>query len=154
MIIDDHIDVSVFECDDGYYAVLWERGSYAREFSFKSRTAAATACRKIAERARCGGAPSLTVSEFAPVWLRDYVKAERSAKTLSVYESDFRQLVAPRLGNVNLDLITRAQADTFVDGLLRDRGLASAISGKRTLSAMLGIAEKWGYIDSNPCTDH
>jgi hypothetical protein len=145
----DH-QVQVRPGDESGFVVTVVRGTTSKAHRFPTMSGATVAAEK--NRSVLGHSqwapPTLDV--FAKEWLRDYVTRECSASTYKDYENCLNKLVLRRLGGLRLDAITRGEVGVFIADLQTTEGVGGMILGRRTLSAMLGIAQKWGYIRENP----
>jgi len=95
--------------------------------------------------------------EFTERFMRDHIKVNRKPNTAARYERDLRR-INKAMGHLKLSQITPAHINAFAAALqgpdVKDGGGKLAPSSVntilRTLSAALGYAVKWGYIQNNP----
>lgn len=127
-------------------------GTQKWEHKFRTLSAAKTAAAKRMKVERKPELKKQTLRDFEAEWQRDYVRHECTEETAKDYDKCFRRLVLPRLGDKPLDQITPTVVDVFTDELYAEGRCWTVHRGRRTLSAMLGVAESWGYVPFNPVT--
>jgi hypothetical protein len=142
--------VAITNLDERHVLLTLTCGEVIWEHRFRTLAAAKMAANKKLAIHHDRSLKHKSLSEFAVEWQRDYLARECTQETAQDYGKCFRRLVLPRLGDVSLDKITRATVDLFTDELYREGGCWTVHRGRRTLSAMLGVAESWGYIPVNP----
>jgi integrase len=71
--------------------------------------------------------------------------------SLEVYERQYRTRIAPTLGSLRLDQLTRQRLEAWLAGLVeRDPARRSVEQAVTALSSMLGVAAEWGRLPTNP----
>jgi len=91
-----------------------------------------------------------TLSALAGQWQRTR-KGVLAPNTLAEVEVDLRLRIAPVLGRVPINEITRQQVDELVADLLRRGASVRMVRGVvSTLRRLLQAAVEWGYIAENP----
>lgn len=143
-------EVSIEAIDLRHHLVVITFGDETWQHSFRSLSAAETGARK---RIAVWIKPQLgdkTVAEFAVEWRRDYVAHECTRETLKDYTACCKGLVVPHIGDTSIRNVSKSALNIFVDRLNDEGGYHSVNRGLRTLSAMLTVAESWGYIPVNP----
>ncbi|MFY9529262.1 MAG: tyrosine-type recombinase/integrase [Candidatus Acidiferrales bacterium] len=86
-----------------------------------------------------------TLAEFVERWRRDVLSQHKDA-TAKAAESHLRSHILPELGSLRLEEITSEVQQRFVIYLssrLKRKSVSNVLS---TLSAILGMAKRWGYI--------
>jgi hypothetical protein len=138
--------------DERHLLLTVRFGEMLWQHKFRTLSAAKTAAAKRMTVERKPELRTQTLREFEVEWQRDYLLRECADDTRRDYETCFRRLVLPRLGDRPLDQISRSVVDVFMDDLYVEGRCWTVQRGRRTLSAMLGVAKSWGYIESNPVT--
>jgi integrase len=91
-----------------------------------------------------------TLHAFATMYLRAKSATLRPA-TLASYDLAYRTRIAPHLGALRLDELTRERLEIWLAGLVdsdpRTRSIEHAVE---TLCSMLGTAVEWSRIPANP----
>jgi len=92
-----------------------------------------------------------TLTDFAPIWLRDYAVPHNKLATVAAKESGLRVHLLPALGKLRLDEIDSAAIAKFAAGRL-DEGLAPKTVNNLlvVLRKLLATAEDWGIIEHVP----
>jgi integrase len=67
------------------------------------------------------------------------------------YESMLRLYVVPRLGDVALAGLSKRDVQVMLDGLAAEEGAETARKALTALRVALRVAERDGYLESNPC---
>ena len=94
----------------------------------------------------------MSVDAFMAVWLDDCA-GRLTPKTLHGYRHLCGLPELARLGPADIRQVEPrmvSESETIAQ-LLAHHGRVSSLRAYRALSAMFGIAKRWGYIDSNPC---
>jgi integrase len=94
-------------------------------------------------------APTQTLHDLA----RDYfraIAASLAPSTLKGYEEGYLRSIAPRLGDRDIQTLTREQVEEWIGGVLRDQGRHAAWKALACLRPMLRRAVEWGRIADNP----
>jgi len=94
--------------------------------------------------------PRLGRTPLSRIWAQfsDSKKPAVSPKTWSGYTQHWELRIAPRFGHVPVDEITRAEVQSFVDGLTV--GPWAKVSTLRLLRSILDVAHQDGRIHRNP----
>jgi len=120
-----------------------------------------TAARAERRRLQAAGRPMVPVREpdppvspsldaLAEQWMRTRTGV-LAPNTLAEVEVDLRLRIAPVLGHLPTDQITRQQVDELVAGLLRTGASVRMVRGVvSTLRRLLQAAVEWGLIADNP----
>jgi integrase len=103
-----------------------------------------------AEQGRDLGAPRKTLAQFLAYWLEEVIKPHRRASTYRMYEQIVRCYITPHLGHHQLDRLTPAQVQQWLNTLqagdLAPRTIHHALS---KLRQALTLATRQGYISRN-----
>jgi integrase len=92
----------------------------------------------------------LTLDALAEQWMRTR-EGVLAPNTLAEVEVDCRLRIAPVLGDLPVDQITRQKVEQLVADLLRTGASARMVRGVvSTLRRLLQAAVEWGYLTENP----
>lgn len=116
--------------------------------------------RNLAHQVRTGRDPSLErqqkraalkLSELCERFLDEHVRPKNSPKTAKDTEAIIRRIVVPKLGNLRVEDLTRADAAKFHGSLHKTPYLGNRCLAM--LSKMMNLAEVWGLRPegTNPC---
>lgn len=95
--------------------------------------------------------PSITFAEFYEVWKEHYAKHELAEVSHKVYYRVLDEHVIPIVGHIPIPDIDRDALAMFVDKHLAEgRSRRSVWTALTIISAVLGVAVSWRYIDENP----
>jgi integrase len=86
-----------------------------------------------------------TVAEFAERWKVE-VLAQRQLTTIRAAVSHLNNHILPQLGKFKLDEVSRERQQVFVTQLSQKVSRKMVLNVVGTLSSMLAIAKRWGYI--------
>lgn len=94
----------------------------------------------------------IKLDQFIEVWKKEHGKLHLRANTLKSYQDVIDLYILPDLGHLYLTKVTPLAIQKMVNKIA-DKGLArrTVAYPKQVLSSILGQAERWGYISSNPC---
>lgn len=130
--------------------------------SGSSRAAARRAVTKVVEQVlACGRdgefTPSSTLADAATAWLVVFEArvrcGSRSAKTLDLYQDAVGRHIVPGVGALRLGEITTSRLDRFLQGLLANKGYATAKLCRTVLSGICGWLVRQEALASNPVRD-
>lgn len=94
--------------------------------------------------------PAVSIDVFAAEWFASRETMLRPA-TLAAHRNAFDQRIAPALGSVKLDALTRERVEAWLAELVRRDSHRRAIEqATETLRAMLSTAVAWDRIPTNP----
>ena len=101
------------------------------------------------ERVTQSGQEETTVGVFREIWLADC--ADRLApRTVHSYRRILQlEALAPLLP-MELHEVTARKLAPVISRVTAEHGRPSGLAAFRSLSAMFGLAERWGYIEMNP----
>ena len=102
------------------------------------------------ERVAQTGRVAMTVGLFREVWIDDCA-SRLAPRTLHTYQRIGRLEALAPLESLELRDVTARHLAQAISRVTTDHGRASGLAAFRSLSAMFGLAERWGYIESNPC---
>ena len=102
------------------------------------------------ERATNMGRVEMTVGDFRSVWLDDCA-GRLTPKTIHFYGWVCDLPMMKPIRALNLNDVTPRQIAKTVAQVTEQHGRRTGLAAFRTLSAMFGLAERWGYLDTNPC---
>lgn len=113
------------------------------------------------EQVKTGGITvngKIYLRDFLDQYVNNYVKIYHKPNTIARYERDIAR-IKEGLGHIRLDNLRAGHISAFIsnlqeDGMKKGGGKLSPSSVNtimRTLSAALGKAVRWGYIENNPC---
>ena len=101
------------------------------------------------ERATQSGHEETTVGVFREIWLADC--ADRLApRTVHSYQRILQLEALTPLLPMELHEVTARKLAPIISRVTAEHGRPSGLAAFRTLSAMFGLAERWGYIELNP----
>ena len=101
------------------------------------------------ERATQSGHEETTVGVFREIWLADC--ADRLApRTVHSYRRILQLEALTPLLPMELHEVTARKLAPIISRVTAEHGRPSGLAAFRTLSAMFGLAERWGYIELNP----
>lgn len=133
------------EADDAY-TILVGGVAEARQAARKAPIAPVKQRKAIpVYRAEVRG--QMTVATYAPIWQASHQCGERCRGN---YDSILRTHVLAKWGNVALGQISRAEIQTWMSSLGKDKSWYTLAQIRTTMSAMLGTAERDGLIPENP----
>lgn len=92
---------------------------------------------------------SVTVAAAADLWLARARREGLEPTTVAAYEQHSRLHICPLLGDRKLSQLTRPAVETFRDALVETRSRAMAARVLRSLSAIVGEAERRGLVAQN-----
>jgi integrase len=90
-----------------------------------------------------------TLHEHATAWFETRA-ARLRPDTWLTYDRAYRKRVAPKLGAVPLEQLTRERCERWIVSLARDPKRRAAEHALETLSTMLTAAVEWGKLPANP----
>ena len=95
-----------------------------------------------------------TIKQFSETWLRDVVKRTRRASTHASYEQMFRLYINPKIGKIQLDKLTAARVQGWIN-MLVDAGNSPATvrNAYQRLRSMLDVAVRYRLISANVAKD-
>jgi integrase len=95
-----------------------------------------------------------TVKQFSETWLRDVVKRTRRPSTHASYEQMFRLYINPKIGKIQLDKLTAARVQGWIN-MLVDAGNSPATvrNAYQRLRSMLDVGVRYRLISANPAKD-
>lgn len=95
---------------------------------------------------------SLTVAAAAANWIKRAQREDLEASTIAAYQQHVRLHIDPFLGARRLNQLTKPVIETFRDALI-DAGRSRDMVGRvlRSLSSIVGEAERVGYVAQNVC---
>ncbi len=113
------------------------------------------------ERVKTGGVEvsgKIRFRDFLDQFMENYVKLYRKPNTIARYERDIKR-IKNSLGHIRLEDLRTGHISAFAaalqeSGAKQDGGKLAPSSVNtilRTLSAGMGRAVRWGYIENNPC---
>lgn len=162
----EHGQPSVWREGSQYTAYVRYRDYSGRGRSVKRRgpsKAAATRAALKAVTEKLGGGVDAEYSltnrfeDAADGWLRMFeglvVRGSRSPTTLDEYRYVLDRLVLPGLGSLRLGELSTPRLDRFVQGVLADRGYASAKLCRTVLSGICGWLVRQGALPVNPARE-
>lgn len=159
-------DVYFQKRDSGFRAVVYFRDSLGRRKravrSGKTKAAARRELLKHVELTQSGvthsdKAVAMTLVEAVDRWLGDFKskvdRGERAETTFDTYESVVRTHIRNALSDCMLDDFTPSMVDTFLQGVLKVSGYASAKQCRTVLSGTGYLLLRRGLISRNPVGD-
>lgn len=95
-----------------------------------------------------------TIKQFSETWLRDVVKRTRWPSTHASYELMFRLYINPRIGKIQLDKLTAARVQGWIN-MLVDAGNSPATvrNAYQRLRSMLDVAVRYRLLSANVAKD-
>ncbi|WP_230207896.1 site-specific integrase [Microlunatus sp. Gsoil 973] len=162
----EHGDVTV-SVDRGYVvATVQYRNWSGRYVRVKRNGRSKAAARRRAldavhDQLEYGAEESLTKgTKFAvavSAWLEMFEllveRGRRSPSTLALYRNISDRIVLPGLGSLRLGEIGTPRLDRFLQGVLRDKGVATAKACRSVLSGVCGWLVRQGAMRTNPVRD-
>jgi integrase len=116
----------------------------------EARRARARAVADVGKTVTAVTLPAVALDVFAAEWFASRETTLRPA-TLAVHRNAFDQRIAPALGSVKLDGLTRERIEAWLSELVRrDSHRRSIEQATETLRAMLSTAVAWDRIPTNP----
>ncbi len=98
-----------------------------------------------------------TFSEAAEAWLKEFAgsveRGTRSPSTLDEYRYVVIRIVDPGVGSLRLGEVTTPRLDRFVQGVIHDRGYATAKLVRSVLSGICSWLVRRGALTVNPVRD-
>lgn len=98
-----------------------------------------------------------SVADAAEAWLVMFAglveRGTRSPSTLDEYRYVVQRVVVPGVGSLRLGEVNTPRLDRFVQGVLQDRGYATAKLVRSVLSGMCGWLVRRGALPVNPVRD-
>lgn len=156
-------EVSVIREGNGWSAYLRYRDFSGRGHRLKRRgktKAAASRAVLKAAKERLGAdveadlTPTSTFEDATKGWLLMFeglvARGSRSPTTLDEYRYVVNRLLLPGLGHLRLGELTTPRLDRFVQGVLTDRGYASAKLSRSVLSGICSWLVRRGALRANP----
>ena len=104
---------------------------------------------EVATGVHTAGSESITVAAAADLWIERAERDGRERSTVKSYREIARLHIAPLLGNRRLSALTRPIVEQYRDDLLADRSRAMAGKAVRSLSMILGEAQRRGLVAQN-----
>lgn len=92
---------------------------------------------------------SVTVAEAAALWIAKVTADGRERSTIKSYEEIARLHIVPFIGNRRLSALTRPTVEQFRDDLQATRSKAMTSKAVRSLSMLIGDAERRGLVARN-----
>ncbi|MDO8282532.1 MAG: tyrosine-type recombinase/integrase [Thermodesulfovibrionia bacterium] len=94
--------------------------------------------------------PKTTFSEFADLWLKNYVEPKAKPSTQRGYRDIITRLLKPLYGPVCLTEITTVSLQSFVANRLKSVKAKTVCNEIVVLKLMFKHAYRWGYLRHNP----
>ena len=95
-----------------------------------------------------------TIQQFGEIWLRDVVKRTRRASTHASYEQMFRLYINPKIGKIQLDKLTAARVQGWINMLVdMGNGPATVRNAYLRLRGMLDVAVRYRLLGTNPAKE-
>lgn len=107
---------------------------------------------EIQEEGKLFEASNLTVSQWADKWYESIEAKGTCYNTLKTYKSKIETHIKPKLGNIKLSKITKAQVQLFVDDLSKKKKPKTVHNIHGVLSKMLETAVDLEMIKKNPAS--
>jgi integrase len=110
----------------------------------------------LIERSRTEGddiTGETTLSALAQKWFSDEIDGRKALNTERRYFEVLRDFVLPGLGGVRIREASTQRLDSFLRIITAKSGPGTAKIAKTVLTGMLGMAARFGAIESNPIRD-
>jgi integrase len=95
---------------------------------------------------------SITVAAAAQIWLDQATREGLEPTTIAAYEQHVRLHIVPLCGTRKLSQLSKPMVEGYRDQLLDRLSRPMARRVLRSLTAIVGEAERRGFVAKNPCT--
>lgn len=93
----------------------------------------------------------ITMNQLADMVYKEYVKVKLTYNTQQVYKQAYNNHILPALGNMDLKDIKPIHIQRFTNKLAAKVKASTVSNILACLSKTLSFAQKWEYIETNPC---